>query len=255
MLNVEQLKLCVYCGQNKPLTREHIIPRGWYPKGAPPKQPFIVGACFECNNAKSTEDEWMRQWLVSMIADRSPSAMSVLTGQVARSIKRLPKLGRNMMDRMKLVDVYHQPTGLYLGRQTQISVSDDDWSRVMGQVEKIIKGLYTLDKQQPLPTDFGVQSFYACDEWVKPIPSILQPFQQYLPWPQAWRISDPETFFYGRAYADDCGYSIWFTVFYNSVTFLSFVGRHEWLEENRKKFADQPKKRDFTGKYDLKEVR
>ncbi|MFA6429875.1 MAG: hypothetical protein WCV84_05265 [Patescibacteria group bacterium] len=254
MLSPEQ-KPCSYCWEEKILTREHIIPRGWYSKTASIKKPLIIGACLDCNRDKSVDDEWVRKWLVSMTADRSSSAMEVLRGPVARSIKYKPKLGRDVMDRMKLVDVYHQPTGLYLGMQTQISISDDDWSRVVGHVDKIIQGLYALDNQRPLPTGFGVLSFYACDEWIKPIPAMFQPFRQYLPWPQAWHISDPETFFYGRAYADDCGYSIWFTVFYNSVAFLSFVGRHEWLEQNRMRFAEQRINRDFTQKYGLKEVR
>ncbi len=121
---------CAYCPSNHPSTDEHVIPRRWFPEDDPVKAPIIVRACHACNNKKSKNDEWLRKWFTSLVSDQSPEAMKVLYGPVARSIRRQPVLGKEMMNRMTLVDVFDRSTSLWLGRQTRVAISAEDWDRI-----------------------------------------------------------------------------------------------------------------------------
>lgn len=243
--------LCAYCRAENPETDDHVIPRGWFPENDPIKAPLVVRACHYCNAAKSKEDEWMRKWFATMVSDQSPEAMKVLYGQVARSIKRLPVLGHQMLERMSLVDVYHRPTGLWLGKQTKINISDEDWKRIIGWVDQVIRGLWAWDKNEPLPEEYGVQSFYACDEWIKPNERILKPILPNIPYPQAWHLKDANVFTFGRAYvAEDQKASVWITGFYNRMMFLSFVGTKEWMDNRRQQAEGRTKNmNDGTTRY------
>lgn len=225
---------CVYCSSDYPNTDEHVIPRGWFPKDDPIKQPIIVRACYACNNEKSKNDEWLRKWFTSLVSDQSQEASKVLHGPVARSIRRQPKLGKEMMDRMTLVDVFDNPTHLWLGRQTRVAISIEDWNRIFGWVDHVIRGSYAWDKKEAIPHSYEVLTFFACDEWFRP-KDFINPIISYMPFPHAWHLKDAKVFMFGRAYvSDDPRTSVWITCFYNRATFVSFVGKREWVKEQRK---------------------
>lgn len=225
---------CAYCLSNYPSTNEHVIPRTWFPEDDPIKAPIIIRACHVCNNEKSKNDEWLRKWFTSLISDQSPEAMKLLYGPVARSIRRQPTLGKEMMNRMTLVDVFDRPTRLWLGRQTHVAISTGDWNRILGWVSQVVRGLYAWDKKEVLPRGYEVQTFFACDEWFQP-KDFTKPVLSYMPFPQAWHLKDAKVFMFGRAYVpEEPRTSIWITSFYNRAMFISFVGKREWIEERRK---------------------
>lgn len=57
---------CAYCGQHDILTVDHVIPRCLFDgvTGGVPSDVPKVGACRRCNNAKSTDDTFLRDVLV-----------------------------------------------------------------------------------------------------------------------------------------------------------------------------------------------
>lgn len=57
---------CYLCGATENLTRDHIPPKGLFPKPRPSNL-YTVLCCFECNNGASQEDEYFRVATSSLI--------------------------------------------------------------------------------------------------------------------------------------------------------------------------------------------
>jgi hypothetical protein len=234
---------CAYCNVSNPGTVEHIIPRGWFPAGKLIKIPLVVSACSKCNVNKSKDDEWVRKWFSTLISDQSPEALDILYSKVARSIKRTPVLGQEMLNKMTLVDIIHEPTGLWLGRKTKIEIEEDDWKRIFGWVDLVARGLWVRDKNQSFPDEFGIKSFYACDEWLRP-KEFLKPILPSIPYPSSWHLEDASVFTFGRSYiVEDQQTSVWITGFYNRILFLTFVGHKDWIESQRQVAGKQNEKK------------
>lgn len=244
---------CAYCSSNHPGTNEHVIPRRWFPEDDPVKVPIIIKACHACNNEKSKNDEWLRKWFSSLASDQSPEAMKVLYGPVARSIKRQPVLGKEMINRMTLVDVFDIETHLHLGEKTRVVVNAGDWDRILSWINQVVRGLYAWDKKEVLPCSYEVQTFFACDELFQP-KDFIKKVLSYIPFPQAWHIKDAKVFMFGRAYVpEEPRTSIWITSFYNRAMFISFVGKREWIKEQHKLWNEAGRiKKEPTKKYVFK---
>lgn len=82
---------CIYCGQPAD-TREHIPPKQFF-KGIAEKSLIVVPSCLACNKGFQKDEDFFRQFWVSMLMDRSPVAGDLMNGPVSRSIKRTPALG------------------------------------------------------------------------------------------------------------------------------------------------------------------
>src|ERR1700751_6135616 len=54
-----KVAVCVYCGQTKPVTADHVPPKNLFPK-RPPRNLRTVPSCFDCNNGFSKDDEYFR---------------------------------------------------------------------------------------------------------------------------------------------------------------------------------------------------
>lgn len=82
---------CAYCGQHDMLTVHHVIPRCLFDdvKGGVPGDVPKIGACHQCNNAKSTDDTFLRDVLVrdSRLMEH-PIAQTIRHSAHARSISR-----------------------------------------------------------------------------------------------------------------------------------------------------------------------
>src|SRR5258708_21198745 len=82
---------CAYCGRHDMLTVDHVIPRCLFDgvtDGVPDAVPK-VGACRQCNNAKSTDDTFLRDVLVrDLRLVEHPVAQTIRHGAHARSISR-----------------------------------------------------------------------------------------------------------------------------------------------------------------------
>ena len=82
---------CAYCGQYDLLTVDHVIPRGLFSEvtGGVPGDVPRIGACYQCNNAKSTDDTFLRDVLVRDVRlAEHPIAQTIRHGAHARSIVR-----------------------------------------------------------------------------------------------------------------------------------------------------------------------
>ncbi len=110
-LRLREWEQCSYCGQYDTLTVDHVIPRCLFDgvTGGVPGNVPKVGACRQCNNAKSTDDTFLRDVLVrDLRLVEHPVAQTIRHGAHARSISRGKSQYPRAASRLRFVP---SPTG------------------------------------------------------------------------------------------------------------------------------------------------
>lgn len=211
---------CAYCNQEGADTRDHVFPKGAFPKETPPVDPVIVPACLSCNNIKSRDDEWVRKWFVSMVGERSDKAMQVLYGPVARSIRRRPEIGEEILSKMVVE-----------GKEVRMEINS---ARISKWVNQVVKGLFAHDHGQPMPIDWDLETLSLYDERLNPNLYLLNIARKNIPFPGAWNLKNRDVFAYGRSHVPENKGSVYVTVFYNHLVYITFLGPKTWLDKQRK---------------------
>ena len=91
---------CYLCGSTTDLTRDHLPPKGFFPRPLPQNM-ITVACCQTCNRSWQQDDEAVRAFL-SLAIDRSPAGdaiweQRVIPGTVARS----PRFRESMLARVQ----------------------------------------------------------------------------------------------------------------------------------------------------------
>lgn len=207
-------KNCIFCG--KPAdTREHIPAKQLF-KGTPAKNLITVPSCTTCNKSFQKDEDFFRQFYVSMIMSKSPGAKSLFENEISRAILRSPKLARQMFSQMKLVDFYTK-SGVYLGKKTAYKVSDMDKQRIDRVVRKIIQGLFFYRFGASLPKDWIIKIVWITPKVEKDLK--LQELASTL----TWDVIKEDGFAYGVQYVPDTFQSIWILDFFKVPLFYVLV--------------------------------
>src|SRR5258708_36711028 len=145
---------CAYCGQHDILTVDHVIPRcllDGVTGGVPGNVPK-VGACRQCNNAKSTDDTFLRDVLVrDLRLAEHPIAQTIRHGAHERSISRGKSQYPRAASRLRFVP---SPTGSGLSVAEPILPKE----RLHGIFTRLVRGLMVAYSNYELPrtTNFNV---------------------------------------------------------------------------------------------------
>ncbi len=167
MMGKFTVNTCVYCGAQAEVTREHVIPQCLFPKPLP-RYMVTVGICFTCNNSKSIDDAYLRDFLLSDLASgKSPVAQQLRTGKFRRSVQK----NRSEIARAALKRAYRKPlvtpSGIYLGCPIAVPV---DARRLELSFERMVRGLYLHVRKSHLPRDYTfdvarVDGFHTAAVW------------------------------------------------------------------------------------------
>lgn len=215
---------CIYCGEEKEITRDHVVSRNLFPKSYKKTNPVIVPSCIDCNKSFSLDEEYFRQFICGLALEHSQYANNLFFSKIKRSIQRRPQIGYKAWNQMKLVDFYSKG-GIYLGKRTAIHISKDDRERHFAVLDKYIKGLFYYEFETVLPEEYKIRHSWGKKELLKNINK----------WNLKWNLDNEEIFAYGYSVVPNTYTSIWMTVFYDSVFFIS----HIVTQENLKYFARQ----------------
>jgi hypothetical protein len=213
---------CIFCGKAAG-TREHIPAKHFF-KGTPDRNLLTVPSCNSCNRGFQQDEDFFRQFYVSMLMDRSPQARQLMENEISRSITRAPALGQQMFSQMALVD--HYKAGVYLGQKTAYEVSTLDRERINRVVDKIVKGLFYHEFGQTLPKDWIVQIIWINPKSEKELK--LDDLAQTL----KWNVIKEDTFAYGVDYVPNSYQSIWILDFFKIPLFYILV-----LDKKTTKFS------------------
>jgi hypothetical protein len=130
---------CVYCGAVGVVEKEDVIPKCLFPTPRP-NDLVKVPSCRPCNAAKSKDDDYLRDFLVSDISTGShPVAQSLFHQKVLSSVRQNSSdFARIAVSDGKLAP-YRTREGLYLGHAYSIPLDDVRLHRIFGT---IVRGLY-----------------------------------------------------------------------------------------------------------------
>jgi hypothetical protein len=223
MVKKTKITECVYCGEKKKTTKDHVISQNLFPEEYKKKNMIIVPCCVDCNRSFSLDEEYFRIFLCGAALEHSRHADALFFTKVRRCIQRRPQIISDMYKRMDLVDLYTK-SGIYLGKRTRINFQQD-WERYCNVLSKYVKGLFFHEFKRILPVDYKMIHY----------PGDLNMLQDsnYIGYINKWNIDNQEIFAYGYARVPDTNYSIWMTVFYDSIFFLSFT----LTEQDSKRFT------------------
>ncbi len=144
---------CAYCGLKLATTMDHVIPQCLFLPPLPEVM-VTVPACDDCNNSKSKNDDYLRDFLVTDVyCSEHPVAKNLAAGKVARSAqKNRSRLARAAKTGAKWAPVY-TPAGLYLGHAYSVPLEGE---RINEIFRTIVRGLYYWMGQgkERLPDDY-----------------------------------------------------------------------------------------------------
>lgn len=145
---------CVYCGETKPLTRDHVVARCLFPDPLPSLM-VTVPTCDDCNAEKSEQDGYLRDMLVvDANAAGSRAANEVLTGKVFRAADKNRSLIMRAAKSEGRFEPIYSPGGLYLGQGFSFPIDEDRVNRIFSF---IVRGLYYKLRNQRLPDDCEIE--------------------------------------------------------------------------------------------------
>jgi hypothetical protein len=151
MFKKKKSKLCYLCAHSGANTRDHVPPRGIFPK-RPSGQLITVPAHSICNGKFAQDDRLFRD-LVIYVSERSPSARKAWTLQVEPSFKKDKRARIELQKRLTKTWVTDMATGLpVLHDAMQIDVAV-----IQRQVDRWTRGLFYHRFKEPMPPDLTIE--------------------------------------------------------------------------------------------------
>ena len=207
---------CYFCGKKNPDTKDHIPPRGVFPK-IPKGQLITVPAHKKCNSDFCKDDELFRNFIITE-SNRTLEGIKAWDKQVVESFKKNPGAKKDLRNRLKSVLVKFK-SGAYICEEAVFA----EKSLYDRQIIRITKGLFYHKFQEPLPADISIK----VSKW--DVPEVSLPYWNKFFAKNGFRpklihiVPDIFSYFYGTAKEDKYkGMAI--MVFYNTVVLISFIG-------------------------------
>jgi hypothetical protein len=128
---------CVLCGKRVATTKDHVPPKGIFPKPRP-NDLIKVPACFKCNHCASSTDEMFRVYLSLHVGTDTPRTKTLWEKHALRTINHNRKLKQKIIKGMKPVYVRSQG-GIILGREMGILWDSEVHDSI---ITRTVRGLY-----------------------------------------------------------------------------------------------------------------
>jgi hypothetical protein len=146
-MNKEE-QICVLCGKEKATTKDHVPPKGIFPRPRP-NDLIKVPACFKCNNFDASNDEIFRVYLSIHVGVDKPSSKALWENHAFKSIKHNRRLQRTLINGMKPVYV-RSPSGIFVGKETGVLWDSKAHDTV---INRTVRGLYFYHYSEILPPE------------------------------------------------------------------------------------------------------
>lgn len=219
-----KIRQCVYCGEFKGTTKDHVIPKSLFTRPYPSNL-ITVPACFSCNNAKSLDDDFLRDLLTTdFIGSHSPVAQKIFETKVMSSAAQDSSLlVRTVLSQGRL-EPFFSKGGVYLGTYPTVTI---DEKRVSRMFHRIARGLYYDATKQRLPEGYTVEVLRHLPHNFE---ALIEEFRKKLH-PSGRRLGNVFSAIYVRAKEDPFS-TMWLIWFYDRVGIsISILKEDEQLTE------------------------
>ncbi|SRR6266436_5899496 len=107
--------LCAFCGKSPAKTKDHVPPKGIFPKPRP--KLITVPACLRCNASSSKIEEAFRVYLSLRIGVNDETTSNLWNNEVMRTLRHNPRLRNRIIKSMRPISV-RSPAGIILAERT-----------------------------------------------------------------------------------------------------------------------------------------
>lgn len=147
-------EICVYCDVRNASTRDHVLAKCLFPPPRPANL-ITVPCCGVCNREKSTDDDFLRDYLtVDFAGNSSPTAEMIFQGKVRRSISRnSSEVARSILKNARNEPLY-TGGGVYLGDVVFAPLEEFRFVRLFSQ---IVRGLYFHYMGKLIPLEYPIK--------------------------------------------------------------------------------------------------
>ena len=207
---------CIYCGSENDITREHIIPKGLFPKPRPSNL-ITAPACGKCNNGKSSDDEYLiNSFNIAFQVNENPS-IKMNRDKIIRGLQRKEKesyrkslIASSSIIRNKDIN----------SKFKYIPTTVIDPDRINMSVSNIVRGLVFSEDIIADPTNYEVETIWANyqknDDGMKELHMLDR-----IP----WRVIGDSVFGFKYALDNETRSTVWLTKYYEHFLFVTFVTR------------------------------
>jgi hypothetical protein len=147
---------CIYCGENRDLTNDHVPPRSFYGM-TPPANLITVPSCERCNRGFSVDDDYVRLVLATDERAKGNQERDEIIAKVMRYSQR-SQSRRSLSDFYASLGAgYHQnPQGVTVWTHHHLV----DGRRMNAFAVRTTKALFFREKQYRLPDDIRVNPIH-----------------------------------------------------------------------------------------------
>lgn len=216
-------KICVYCGELKQVTKDHVIPKCLFTQPYPLNL-VTVPACDDCNRAKSLNDDYLRDYFVTdNYVSQNPIAQEIFHQKVLSSQRQGSSVIARDITKARLEPLYTKG-GIYVGDFPSVRV---DGGRIEEIFKILVKGLYYNSQKKIFPNGyaFEVRRFFPWD-----FQSIWAEFTTLNP-----RMKILGNVFgcaFQKAQEDDFT-TVWLFWFYGRIAFSVYAKNPKFIENNK----------------------
>ena len=147
---MKKTRLCYLCGKPGADTKDHIPPRGIFPK-FPSGQLITVPAHKECNNQFSKDDEWIRNFIIA-VSWKSSKAREAWNEQVLPSWEKNHGAKKAFQQRQRDI-IVKDPLSGTITKQMGVKIEAEIMDR---QIARWTRGLFYDRFKRPIPGNIKV---------------------------------------------------------------------------------------------------
>ena len=178
--NPREVTHCAFCGKSPAKTRDHIPPRGIFPRPRPDL--ITVPACLRCNRDISKIEEAFRVYLSLRIGVNNETTSNLWNNEAMRTLRHNPSLRKRIVRAMRPISV-RSPAGIILAEKIGGLWPPESHDPV---IEKIIRGLYFHHYREVLGDRVEIKVHWLrtsedLENWTRRIDSTLEQLWTELP--------------------------------------------------------------------------
>ena len=196
-------RTCAICGKIAEITKDHIPPKGIFPKPRPSNL-ITVPCCFECNNSASKYDELFRVYLSLHVGLESKERDKLFKNHVLPTVRHNNKLRKKLFKEAKR-KLLSTPQGIIYDEVYELPWDSDAHDKV---IERTIRGLYFYHYGEALGNEVPVDA-----KWYK------GPNQEIFDLTENWSQNSIGVNIFDYRYVravDSPEHSLWYFQFYCS---------------------------------------
>lgn len=148
-------QLCALCGVNEATTKDHLPPKGIYPKPINIANMHKVPACLSCNGGGSKEDEEFKVFM-GLETGEFRENKDKLISSMAGTVKHNNRLASQIFSSAK--NTYAKYRGPIAEKVVSIEFSSDAYYAV---ISRIVRGLYWRENEVPLGLTAKIDVFQS----------------------------------------------------------------------------------------------